>query len=186
VSIESLVLSLSRLADSGTSEAEGTFRARGALARLRRAILSAHAAVEAYRYIAPHMPANESPSDYLLIGSIFGLNPRHQGDRSRNLGKVCAELGRQEDGSASLAADRRFTAMLSSRRSDLVPHLRRVATMADRQGLAIDYVGLFYDLRRWDNEAMTSQLAWARSFYPMKAEEPPPEPGDQDISTQAE
>lgn len=186
MSIESLVLSLSRLADSGASEAGGTSRSRGTLARLRRAILSPHGAVEAYRYVAPHMPADEDPSDYLLIASLFGLNPQHIGDRTRNLGKVCADLGRQEDNTVSSAADRRFTAMLSSRRPDLIPHLRRVVMMADRKGLAIDYVRLFYDLRRWESAAMISQLAWARSFYPMKAEAPSSEPGDQDISTQEE
>jgi len=186
MSIDSLVSSLTRLADSGTSKAGGTSQSRGALARLRRATLSPNGTVAAYRYVAPHMPADEDASDYLLIGSLFGLNPRHVGDRTRNLGTVCADLGRQEDSSISSAADRRFTAMLSSRRSDLLPHLRRVVMMADRQGLAIDYVRLFYDLRRWESEAMVSQLAWARSFYPMKAEAPSPEPGDQDISTQEE
>ena len=186
MSIDSLLSSLSRLTDSDANEAGGTSRSRGTLARLRRAVLSPQGAVGAYRDVAPHVPGDEDPSDYLLIGSLFGLNPRHIGDRTRNLGAVCADLGRQEDNFVSSAADRRFTAMLSSRRSGLVPHLRRVVMMADRQGLAIDYVRLFHDLRRWESEAKESQLAWARSFYPMKVEAPSPELGDSDISTQGE
>lgn len=165
MSIQILVASLCRLVDHEGSGA-GSSQSRGALAELRRALLSSEGAVSAYRHVAAHIPKDEEPADYLLIGSLFGMNPRHVDERSRDLGVVCAELGRQKDGSISAASERRFVAMLSSRRRDIAPHLRRVVTMADRAGVSINYVRLFYDLRNWEQAGTRSvQLAWARSFY---------------------
>lgn len=166
MSIETLVTALCRLIDADEPGTASSARSRAALAELRRALLSAEGAVSAYRHVVAHIPDGHDVDNYLLIGSLFGMNPRHVADRSQNLGAVCAEMGRQEDRSLSPASERRFVAMLSSRRSNLVPHLRRVVTMADRAGLSIDYVRLFYDLRTWDRGATrNTQLAWARSFY---------------------
>jgi CRISPR type I-E-associated protein CasB/Cse2 len=166
VSIESLVGSLTRLVDPGEDATANTPRSRAALAQLRRAALSTRGAVSAYRHVAQHVPEAESPDDYLLIGSLFAINPRHVQDPKRDLGAVCAATGVQEEGKVSPAAERRFAAMLSADRADLAPHLRRVVTMADRAGLAIDYVRLFWDLRKWRRAGTRSaQLGWARSFY---------------------
>lgn len=162
MSIYSLVRDLNRLKERDD---------RGAIASLRRLLGQRSGHTRAYRYVIPHVPQDEAPANYLLVAGLFGLHPLHTGptDKTpgtyrRNVGDVMARLRRGEDDQAT---ERRFHRLLEAHRDQVEDYLRQVVGMAATAGgpVAIDYVQLYWDLRRWNDERRSVQLRWARAFY---------------------
>lgn len=150
---------------------------RGAIATMRRLIGGRQGHTQAYRYIVPHIPetavSDASPAvrDYLLIAGLFGLHPVHTGPIEdepgvwrRNMGDTLALLS---SGSDDQATERRFNRLLEAHREQLEDHLRHAVSMAAtaQPPIGIDYIQLFYDLRRWNDDNRPVQFRWARSFY---------------------
>lgn len=150
---------------------------RGAIANMRRLIGGRHGHTGAYRYIVPHIPekavGENSPTvrDYLLIAGLFGIHPFHTGPIEdepdiwrRNMGESMAMLSYGPDDQAT---ERRFNRLLETHREQLEEHLRHAVTMAAtaQPPVGIDYIQLFYDVRRWNDDDRPVQFRWARSFY---------------------
>lgn len=155
MSIEAMVQRLDFLAESGHED-------RAALARLRRA-RNPEGHIDAYRYIMNYVDSvGPGLDDYILVASLFGHDPHATNEQFRNIGTVCRELAGKEMNEAS---ERRFLVLLQARRPSLNVGLFRVATMADRAGLPINFVQLFYDLKKWDDPTGSVQKNWAREFY---------------------
>jgi CRISPR type I-E-associated protein CasB/Cse2 len=154
---------------------------RGALANLRRLLGQRAGHSRAYRYIVPHVPqsgGNEDAPvvrDYLLVAGLFGLHPHHAGPvedqpgvRRRNMGETLAMLSRGEDDQAT---ERRFTRLLETHREQLEDHLRHTVHMVAtaQPTIGIDYIQLFFDIRRWNEDARSVQFRWAQSYYRTRA-----------------
>lgn len=162
MSIYSLVHELAGLAESDN---------RGAIASLRRLLGHRAGHTRAYRYVVPHVPDDEGPRNYLLVAGLFGLHPMHAGPtettsatRRKNMGSVIAT---PRSGAEDQATERRFQRILEAHRDQLDEHLRHAVGMAAsaKQRVEIDYVQLFWDLRRWNSEDRNVQFQWARAFY---------------------
>jgi CRISPR type I-E-associated protein CasB/Cse2 len=154
---------------------------RAALARLRRA-QKPEGYVEAYRYIMEYVEgADKKQLDaYILVASLFGHNPRNSNERYRNIGNVCREIA---DTPVDDASERRFLALLQADRPELKVGLYRMAKMADRKGLAINYTQLFWDIENWDDPKGNVQKQWAGSFYPPEKNTSVAEAAADDIAT---
>lgn len=158
---------------TGMSERED----RGALANLRRLLGERRGHMRALRYVVPHLKGADeerdaSVNDMLLVAGLFGAHPNHHGsvdqdtrgkERRRNIGDVCRMLAREDDE----ATERRFHRLLEAHREQLEPHLRQVVGLARsaQPSVAIDYIQLYWDLRKWQMESRNVQFNWARSFY---------------------
>lgn len=138
---------------------------RAALARLRRA-RKTEGRVEAYRYIMNYIdPSEQNIDDYVLVAALFGYDPNATNERFRNMGTVCRELAADPIDEAS---ERRFLALLQANRARLEVELFRIATMAGRAHIAINYVQLFWDIRQWNDPERDVRKEWASKFYAAK------------------
>lgn len=157
---------------------------RGVLANLRRLLGERRGHMRALRHVVPHLSAPDdeadaSVNDMILVAGLFGAHPDHHGSteqtdrgkgRRRNIGDVCRMLRRDEEDEAT---ERRFHRLLEAHREQLESHLRQVVGLAKsaQPSVAIDYIQLYWDLRKWQMESRKVQFNWARSFYGSSEEE---------------
>ncbi|MBL8191348.1 MAG: type I-E CRISPR-associated protein Cse2/CasB [Acidobacteria bacterium] len=141
---------------------------------------------------------------YYLVAALFGMYPsrslHHQrklknkkdsddqeaNDDQKGLGEYRCNLGasflkldlarrdesKPEERSKSL--ERRFTALLMSRKEDLPERLRHAIKLLQSEKIPIDWVQLLLDLCRWDQSQravsarrpmISSQRSWAKAFW---------------------
>lgn len=141
---------------------------RGTLAVLRRGLSGKPVEdLNLYRFIARWVPDEDrgTPREavYYLTAALFGLHPcvAMEGNFGGHLRRVA--IARKDLD----AAERRFTALLTTPLSDLAAPLRQAVTMLDE--LPVNWSALFADLLRWDLPQRTVQQAWANSFWAYEA-----------------
>ena len=137
---------------------------RAALATLRRALSGRHTdMLRAFRYVGYELPPYREDQDTcILIGALFALHPL--GGGSGNLGKHMARLCRTDEKKSS-SAERRFTALVTSRREDLGNPLRQAVSLLEAGQIPINWPQLLYDLDYWDHEEHFVQRQWASAFW---------------------
>ncbi|HPN53570.1 MAG TPA: type I-E CRISPR-associated protein Cse2/CasB [Anaerolineaceae bacterium] len=139
---------------------------RGALAVLRRG-LSGNPAddLNLCRFVSPRLPDEDRAAGcepiYYLTAALFALHPSE--NQQGNLGAHLKQAAGQRNDSD--AAERRFTALLNTRRDDLDKPLRRAVMMLKQQEIPVNWRQLFSDLLLWDHPKKLTQRAWANSFW---------------------
>lgn len=105
--------------------------------------------------------------DALLVAALFAA---HQGTRTgQSLGAAFRELC-QRGGSGS--AEKRFVALLDSKREDLPDRLRQAVSLLKSKDVGLDWHRLLSDLARWNHPARWVQRTWARDFWQDQAGRP--------------
>lgn len=174
-------------------------RARASIARLRRGLGQAPGAcMETLEELAPYLPEEireEEVEAFFLVGSLFGLHPRARLDSTppgQSFGAALREAFRAGDGTvggpteATDSAERRFAALLGSRRELLPDRLRQALSILHSKApsLPLDYDLLLSHLIHWDREDRSVQLRWARDYWrpAPKSDEKTPEslPGSEE------
>lgn len=155
---------------------------RVAMAELRRGLQEfPHLAAYMHRYLAPftvHRKGWEKQT-YYLIAALFARyhsgskEPVYSNKRWDNMGSYFAAVVRQQP-EAGDAVERRFNALLTAHPQDLHYHLRQAIAFLHGQTdvtLPINWEGLFWDIRNWDNDDYRPQVqeAWAIGFWAHKA-----------------
>lgn len=161
---------------------------RGALAALRRG-LSGNPAddLNLCRFVAPRLPdadraAGREPI-YYLTAALFALHPS-EGNGQGNLGAHLKQAAGQRNDSD--AAERRFTALLNTRRDDLDKPMRRAVMMLKQQEIPVNWRQLFSDLLLWDHPKKLTQRAWANSFWGYERPNNPSDPSESTAEPQQE
>lgn len=126
-------------------------------------------------------------SCYYLIASLFAFYSKRQSWHhaknangvSRNLGasfRLLDEKLRKKTGNdeRSKSVERRFTALLMSRRADLPERLRHAIALLKAEEIPIDWIQLLENLKWWDEDysrrsssspTPSVQRRWANSFW---------------------
>jgi CRISPR system Cascade subunit CasB len=176
---------------------------RAALARLRRTLgKDPDQAIRAYPYVVCwtqnlndlfdngeiNKPRYEwQVSCYHLIASLFAFYSKRRSwhhaenpmKERRNLGASFRLLGEELSGKPgnddrSKSVERRFTALLMSRRADLPKRLRYAIALLKAEEIPVDWVQLMEDLKWWDEDnsrrsssspTPSVQRRWANSFW---------------------
>lgn len=133
---------------------------RGALAQLRRAVNRTPAeARDAWRYVIPRVVDERRRDDYFLVAGLFATHPCSSG---ASLGSVFRRL---DPGHEHESTEKRFAALLASRRADLSHHLATVIRLARSNDIPVDYERLFRDLKHWEHPGRFVQYRWAQEFW---------------------
>ena len=166
---------------------------RAALARLRRTLgKGMNEAFEAFPYVARWTEGLNTWHEqcYYLVAALFAMYSAKHRARSwhheqnlkrhqRNLGASFLGLNAkmQEQGQTderSKSVERRFTALLVSRRNDLSERLRHAVSLLAAHRVPVDWVQLLDDLRWWEQGEraassrsffISPQRQWANSFW---------------------
>jgi CRISPR system Cascade subunit CasB len=153
---------------------------RAALAALRRGLGRPPGTVpEMYRFITPYAGATEwreREDAMFIVGSLFGLYPRH----SASAGSPLKALRSLDINRASI--EKRVLALLNAGQEEIPTHLRHVVHLlasSDRQP-AINYETLLRQLRSWDHPDRWVQRNWARDWWAQYR------PSDDDAGTTGE
>jgi len=141
---------------------------RAALASLRRAAGRTPAEARyAWKYIVPRIRLELARDDYFLIAGLFATHPGQGG------GSVGAVFRRMHPSHEHDSVEKRFVALLSSRRDDLSHHLASAVRLARSKEIPVDYERLFRDVRAWTHPDQYVQYRWAKEFWGSSGE-----PGD--------
>ena len=145
---------------------------RAALAALRRGLgRQPGEAPEMYPYVVPwtsHL-SGWREAVYYLVASLFAAHPvSWHGEGASNFGASMARVRPQGGGDST---ERRFVALLNSRRDDLPEHLRHAVSLCASKEVPVNWARLLRDLPNWDDESRRVQLNWAREFW-RREEEP--------------
>jgi CRISPR type I-E-associated protein CasB/Cse2 len=104
-----------------------------------------------------------------LTAALYAENPNHQlGGNS--LGRAALRLG---SGDAFESMERHFRRLLAANGNELDElggGLHRLFIRFGREGIAIDYNRLLWDLRRWAKNADDVKTRWACDFWQAPAE----------------
>jgi CRISPR type I-E-associated protein CasB/Cse2 len=158
-------------------------RDRGALAGLRRgAGEKPRSEPKMFPLVEPWLPEgmDDRHADAAYrVAALFALH--HQGSnrphdwpereegrqRDRNLGRSLRIAGTNDNGELDSGMERRFTALLNARSTDLDHHLRQVFSLlrAKRAETPVDYRQLYLDLVDWDQPDRRVQRRWAEGFW---------------------
>lgn len=176
---------LARRARAGERDAS---TARAVLAALRRGVGKRPGELaEVDRVLQGRLwgaSAEEETLAYLLA-PLFALHARGGGDEAEpsqpppNLGASLAVLRmrRKERGTATSqplpagqaeridADQRRVMGLVESRRQQLPDHLQRAVALLRAEGIGIDWVRLWRDVREWEALDRSVQGRWARSYW---------------------
>ena len=142
----------------------------GALATLRRGLQGPPGHEPGmYKYVVPWVgedwPRWREETHY-LVAALFASHPvswpKDNACGQTNLG---ASFARMADEDAPESVERRFTALLSTRREDLWVQLRHAVSLLKSKDVPIDWDQLLNDLRWWGNEEMSVQRNWAKAFW---------------------
>lgn len=181
--------------DGAEVEREPKNADRAALAKLRRTLgKKPDEAIEAFPYVVrwaqqARVDWNDEWHEqcYYLVAALFALYPTHGWRRSepdlkpsqRNFGASFLRLDEEmrkhnQTDERSKSLERRFTALLMSRRDDLPERLRHAVRLLESYKVPIDWVQLLNDLRWWGNNeqaysarrpVQSVQRRWANSFW---------------------
>lgn len=143
---------------------------RAALAALRRGLgKQPGTAPEMFPYLAPWTQDAYGwrEESMYLVASLFALHPVswHPPQEERHRTNLGASLLRASRDGSHEGIERRFVAMLSSRRDDLPEHLRHAVSLCKAHEVPIHWLRLLWDVRAWDREDHRVQRDWARGFW---------------------
>jgi len=128
---------------------------------------------------------------YYVVAALFAMYPSRSWHHTmeetrrdqRNFGASFLRLGEEmqtqsQTDERSKSLERRFTALLMSRREDLPERMRHAISLLKSYKVRIDWVQLLNDLRWWEqserayssrNLTMSPQRRWAKSFWRIPA-----------------
>lgn len=133
---------------------------RARLARLRRGYIRRDLDYSVLQDL-PVLPDEEKNIElYILIASLFALNPGQGVAPGMALRHLRAKLN---NGETSL--DRRVGAILSSKYEDLPYRLRQLIQLLKSHDITLDYYRLLRDLKAWNSPKRRVQRTWARAYY---------------------
>lgn len=146
---------------------------RAALATLRRALGKAPGeSIEAYPIVYRALGGADLPpwaeEPYFIVAPLFALYPEGgwpgeaKPGQPRNLGVSFARLAQSVD---SGSIEKRFQALLDSRRRELPERLRHAVSLLRAHEAPIDWLQLLRDLRAWDADDRRVQRRWARAYW---------------------
>ncbi len=142
-------------------------RNRDVLAVLRRGLTGDPARdLNLYRFVARYVPdedrGTEREAVYYLVAALYAFHPVNT-DKG-NFGDHMAQAARLRQDNE--AAERRFTALLNARFSDLAGPLRQaVAMLKQQEEISVNWTALFSGLLHWNNPEKTVQRIWANGFW---------------------
>ena len=133
-----------------------------------------------YKYVVPWVgedwPRWQEETHY-LVAALFASHPvSWPKDNARGETNLGGSFALMAAGDAGESVERRFTALLSTRREDLSVQLRHAVSLLKSKNVPIDWVELINDLRWWDSENKSVQRSWAKAFWgqvPRSATEEP-------------
>lgn len=111
---------------------------------------------------------NESITPEGIIAALYAENPSHKFEGMR-LGQAALKLAGGSQKSDSFEAfERHFRRLLScedGNYEELGYQMYRLCKRMKRDGIALDFNQLLWDLRNWRNKAEKVKTDWARDFY---------------------
>lgn len=133
---------------------------RGIMADLRCGLIESKK-YKAYPYLGYFGGIDSKDAD--VIRTIAGLYAHHPTlTATGNMGDLCKKLcGRDEDLVKGPIA-KRFQYLLASSRDEICDRVTRIVLRAGKEGIPVNYVGLYDDLKRWNDRVKTQ---WAASFW---------------------
>lgn len=160
---------VSELYSLNTRAHKGLSDARGALARLRRA-LGQTLNYSVIRDLAPALPeqglSDQDLDNYLLVAGLFALyQPPSQGrPPSISFGGTLKAL-RAHKPFASESLDQRMTAVLEARKEDLPYRLRQIVHLLKGSPHQPNWINLLKDLKAWNHTDRKIQRRWAKDYW---------------------
>ena len=119
-------------------------------------------AVEMMPFVAPLLPARESPRDrhFFQVAALFSLHPQ-TGPQS-----FAAAFRALSDGGSD-SIEKRFQLLLACRAEDLFGPLFQCVSLLKSDNQSFNWKRLLDDLyyHDWDAPSREVQLKWAREFY---------------------
>lgn len=140
---------------------------RAALAALRRGLgKKPGEAPEMFPYLVPWIGdlSGWPEETYYLVASLFALHPLPWTGGAASDSNLGGSLLRAAQGGRE-GIERRFVAMLNSRRDDLPEHLRHAVSLCRTQDVPVHWERLLHQIRGWDSESRWVQKQWARAFW---------------------
>lgn len=139
---------------------------RGIMADLKCGLIESKK-YRAYPYIGYFGGIDSKDAD--VVRTIAGLFAYHSVlTNTGNMGDLCRKLcGKDEDLDKGPIA-KRFQYLLASNREEICDRVTRIILRAGREGIPVNYVGLYDDLKRWNDRVKTK---WAASFWNGKQED---------------
>jgi len=126
---------------------------RGAMSNLRRAL---NPGTRHYAWPLLGKWGGIDKPEFETVAGLFALHPLESAQG--NLGTACRKL---DEGSGSF--DARFRRLLAcDSKDEICERLRAVITMAARNGVGINYIQLFQDIRYWSDQQKTK---WASEYW---------------------
>ncbi len=105
-----------------------------------------------------------------ITAALYAIHPQHL-NKSSSVGKACHDLAAK---SGVDSFDRHFRRLLACDELDEVGAcLQRVFKRMEREGIALDYVQLLWDLRKWRRKAEEVKTDWAKDFWQVPEEAQP-------------
>jgi CRISPR system Cascade subunit CasB len=141
---------------------------RRALAELRRGMAGGRHQYDAFQYLVDHDPPESEQDTWLLVASLFALNPSARPATKRaTLATAMGRLARQR----GPAVTRRFTQLLAQDVHALPHHLRQCVRLLASGSTALNYETLLDDLvvltnaRSNPDDAHRIRLRWTRDYH---------------------
>jgi len=151
---------------------------RGALAALRRGLGKPPGSEPMmYPYIISELPALsvKAEAPYYLVASLFALHPV-SAPRGASLGGHLRELWKQSGAEEPPAnIERRFVMLLAAHPNDLYKLIQPIVNLLKTGDVAIDWLQLLRDLKRWQDAETRSEVrrAWAYEFWKREPQKQP-------------
>lgn len=140
---------------------------RAKMAALRRG-LSPATIMDAWPVVAS-LGGDITKPQYMGLGPLFAIHPEESGDYS--FGATCKKIALPDQNWSpeELIVNRflpRFRRLVSCDAiPDLLVQLRYWIQFANQNGIGVNYVSLFHDLRKWKWSRNEILVQWARDFF---------------------
>lgn len=138
---------------------------RGALAALRSGLGQPNGvSPRMYSYVIPYVP-NDSRGwverSYFIVAGLFASHPG-LGVEGCSVGRALRQVAQRR---SVEAVERRFIALLESRKEDVPHHLRHIISLVASEEVDLDWSMLLQHLHHWDHPDQWVQRRWARDFW---------------------
>ena len=99
--------------------------------------------------------------DFSTVAALYAYHPDHR-ENAGSIGALCRKLSGENN-----TFEGRFKRLLFCNKEELRNNLRGIILAARSKGHAVDYLGLYRDLRSWENEYYGQEVRkrWASDFW---------------------